>query len=92
MFKDYNKYLFASLKVYLFVLVLIFILKLVGLDYFGIDTSNKIINSIDLLFSNIYIKRIIFFIGIIIYQYLMLSIFCKDNSKITYYVYITIYI
>ena len=43
MFKDYHKYLSASLKVYLFVLVIIFILKLVGMDYFGIDTNNELI-------------------------------------------------
>lgn len=43
MFKDYDKYLSASLKVYLFVLVIIFILKLVGMDYFGIDTNNELI-------------------------------------------------
>ena len=36
MFKDYHKYLSTSLKVYLFVLLITFILKLVGLNYFGI--------------------------------------------------------
>ena len=40
MFKDYDKYLSTSLKVYLFVLVIIFIMKMVGLDYFGIDINN----------------------------------------------------
>ena len=47
MFKDFNKYLSTSLKVYLFVLVIIFILKLVGLDYFGIDVNNKFLLTID---------------------------------------------
>lgn len=47
MFKDYEKYLSTSLKVYLFVLVIIFILKLVGLDYFGIDVNNKFLLTID---------------------------------------------
>ena len=37
MFKDYDKYLKASLKVYLFLLVVIVILKLVGLDYFKME-------------------------------------------------------
>ena len=40
MFKDYHKYLSTSLKVYLFVLVAIFIMKIVGLDYFGLDLDN----------------------------------------------------
>lgn len=37
MFKDYDKYLSASLKVYLFVLVIIFIMKLGGIDYFELN-------------------------------------------------------
>ncbi len=41
MFKDYGKYLSTSLKVYLFVLVIVFILKLVGLDYFGLSINNS---------------------------------------------------
>ena len=40
MFKDYHKYLSTSLKVYLFVLGIVFILKMMGLDYFGIKLSN----------------------------------------------------
>ena len=43
MFKDYDKYLSASLKVYLFLLACCFILKLVGLDYFGLDINNPTI-------------------------------------------------
>lgn len=46
MFKDYNKYLSTSLKVYLFVLVIIFIMKMVGLDYFGLDVDNLTITKI----------------------------------------------
>ena len=46
MFKDFNKYLSTSLKVYLFVLIIVFILKLMGLDYFNLNentTFTKII-------------------------------------------------
>ena len=50
MFKDYNKYLSASLKVYLFVLVIIFILKLLGIDCFGLDVDNKTLVAIDKFF------------------------------------------
>lgn len=81
MFKDYEKYLSTSLKVYLFVLFVVFILKLVGLDYFGLDTNNKIFTSLDIFFKGIYVRRFIYFVGIMVYQYFMLSIFCKDNSK-----------
>ena len=47
MFKDYDKYLSTSLKVYLFVLVIIFIMKIVGLDYFGLDFANPTITRIN---------------------------------------------
>lgn len=47
MFKDYDKYLTASLKVYLFVLVVIFIMKIVGIDYFGLDINNPVIVNIN---------------------------------------------
>ena len=43
MFKDYDKYLSKSLKVYLFVLVCVFIMKIVGLDYFGLNLNNPIV-------------------------------------------------
>lgn len=52
MFKDYNKYLITSLKVYLFVLIIIVILKLLGLDYFGIDVNNHIICSMNEYLAN----------------------------------------
>ena len=51
MFKDYNKYLSVSVQVYLFVLVVIFIMKLVGLDYFGVDVNNPVLVQIDLIMS-----------------------------------------
>lgn len=47
MFKDYHKYLSTSLRVYLFVLVIVFILKIVGLDYFGLDYNSELINFLD---------------------------------------------
>lgn len=47
MFKDYGKYLSASLRVYLLVLIIIFIMKLIGLDYFGLDVNNPIITKIN---------------------------------------------
>ena len=82
MFKDYNKYLSASLKVYLFVLAIIFILKLVGLDYFGIEQHCKTILFIENKLSNYwYIKDIIYFISLWINEYVILSISLKENSK-----------
>ena len=81
MFKDYHKYLRVSLKVYLFVLVLVFIMKLVGLDYFGLDLNNNIFNYINSNFLNNKITLSIYNITLImIYQYIMISIICKNNT------------
>ena len=82
MFKDYDKYLSTSLKVYLFVLVIIFILKVVGLDYFGLDINNPFIVKLSKLVStNIFVNVPIYFIPLIINQYVIVSFANNDNSK-----------
>lgn len=45
--KDFKKYLTVSMQVYLFVLVIVLILKVVGLNYFGLDLKNEVIIKID---------------------------------------------
>ncbi len=80
MLKDFDKYLTKTVQVYLFVLIIIFIMKLVGLDYFGLTLDDPIMIKLEKLFSNFYAKDTIYFLLIITYQYLMLSIIFKDNS------------
>ena len=80
MFKDYEKYLSKSLEVYLFVLMIIFILKIVGLDYFGLTTDNTIIINISNYLNNSHIGDLIDFILIYLQFYFYLSIIC-DNTK-----------
>lgn len=81
MFKDYNKYLSTSLKVYSFVLVIVFILKIVGLDYFGLDSNNNVIRLIDSFVSKYNLELVWYCITLYIYTYIVLSIMCVDNSK-----------
>lgn len=81
MFKDYDKYLSVSLKVYLFVLIIIFILKLVGLDYFGLDLNNYLMIKLEDLFSNLYVRDVLYLILIITYQYILISMIYNDKSK-----------
>jgi hypothetical protein len=82
MFGDFKKFLSASLQVYLFLLAIIFIMKLVGLDYFGIDTSNEFINYMGYLVSKHQLaNNIIYIIPLVINQYVLLSISANDNSK-----------
>ena len=85
MFKDYDKYLSASLKVYLFVLIIVFIMKLVGLDYFGIDVNNQIVCKInEILMSNRYLLIIEDLIILSIQLYFYLCIVC-EKRKLYFY-------
>ena len=87
MFKDYEKYLSKSLEVYLFVLMIIFILKIVGLDYFGLTTDNTIIINISNYLNNSHIGDLIDFILIYLQFYFYLSIIC-DNTKLYFQAFI----
>lgn len=62
--KDLDKLLSRTLFTYFIILFVIFILKMFGLDYFGLDMNNKIINSINnfvsilsFIFSLLYKKQ-----------------------------------
>lgn len=82
MFKDFRKYLSTSIQVYLLLLVLIFIMKLVGLDYFGLDLDNKILISIsNFITKNMLINNFMWFILLIINHYIIISYTCNDNSS-----------
>ena len=81
MFKDFNKYLSTSLKVYLFVLVIIVILKLVGLDYFGIDINNATYLKFNDFILNHKLENIYYSLTLYFYVYMYISISNNDNSK-----------
>lgn len=80
MFKDYDKYLSQSLKVYLFVLVIIFIMKLVGLDYFGLDINNSIIIDIGNYLGNTKWGDVVCFITVCVQLYFYLGIVCNKTK------------
>ena len=77
MFKDYNKYLSVSLKVYLFVLIIVFILKLVGLDYFGLDLNNPTLIKISNYLSNTHWGDLYCFTTVCIQAYFFLCLATK---------------
>ena len=82
MFKDYDKYLSASLKVYIFVLVLVLIMKLVGIDYFKIDLNSEIIiNMSNAIKSTKFTNNLFHIIPLSFYMYIAFSIINKDKSK-----------
>lgn len=73
MFKDYGKYLSTSLKMYLFVLIIVFIMKLVGLDYFGLDYEfiSKIDSKINVFPLNYSINFILLFIQLYFFTHII---------------------
>ena len=78
MFKDYNKYLSTSLKVYLFVLCIVFILKLMGLDYFGIRINNDLFTKIYFFLMKYKLDYVLQNACLIINFYLIKSITLKN--------------
>ena len=81
MFKDYDNYLSASLKVYMFLLVIIFIMKLVGLNYFGLDIANPIIVKINDFCINYHLTNLWYLITLFIYTQVIASIGINRKLK-----------
>lgn len=79
--KDLDKILSSTLKTYSIILIGIFILKLCGLDYFGLDTENYIIKGIDNFITKFHLETVWYGITLYIYTYVILSISCVDKSK-----------
>lgn len=79
--KDLDKILSSTLKTYFIILIGIFIVKLFGVDYFGLDTRNEIIIWIDNFINRFHLEMVWYGITLYIYTYIILSISCVDNSK-----------
>lgn len=78
--KDMDKILSSTLKTYFIILIGIFIVKLFGLDYFGLDTGNEIIVLIDDFINRFHLEMVWYGITLYIYVYIVLSIASVDNS------------
>ena len=79
--KDLDKILSSTLKTYFVILIGIFIVKLFGVDYFGLNTRNEIIVWIDDFINRFHLEMVWYGITLYIYQYVIFSITCVDNSK-----------
>ena len=79
--KDLDKILSSTLKTYFIILIGTFIVKLFGVDYFGLDTRNEIIVWIDNFINRFHLEMVWYGITLYIYTYIILSISCVDNSK-----------
>lgn len=80
MFKDYHKYLSTSLKVYTFLLVITFIMKIVGLDYFGLDVNNPIMIKLNNIVWHFKIREIWYIFTLWLYAYFMISIVSNNKN------------
>lgn len=79
--KDTSKILSTTLITYVFILFFIFILKLVGLDYFGIDINNPIIIKISNIINSYKIDYIIDICLLYFYTYIIISISLNAKDK-----------
>lgn len=88
--KDLDKLLSRTLLTYGTILFVVFTLKLFGLNYFGLDMNNKVINVINNFILYWRLENIWRCITLFINGYVIFSITCKDNSKkMKYYTLLT---
>ena len=80
--QDLEKLCSTTIVTYVFVLCVTLIIKIIGLDYFGLEISNPFIFKISkLIQSNCIVNNIIYFIPLIFNHYIVTSIICNDKSK-----------
>ena len=70
-----------TIYTYFVALVIIFILKICGLDYFGLDVDNKIIVAINNFVGKYNLELVWYGVTLYIYTLVILAITCNDNSK-----------
>lgn len=76
-----SNFLSKTLTTYTFLLVIIFILKLVGLDYFGIDYNHNLIKIIDKKLNVPIVNNFIQFLLLFFQLYLFTYIATKDKPR-----------
>lgn len=81
MFKDYDKFFSVSMKVYSFVLLIIFILKLVGLDYFGMDVNNSTLLKLNDFIISSHLENVWYAVSLYLNIYIIVSITTNDHSR-----------
>ncbi len=79
--KDADKLMKRIVLTYTLILLIVFILKLIGLDYFGLDVDNPIIQMIDKVATKYHLINVWYSITLYIYTYCIISIAVKEDSK-----------
>lgn len=78
--KKIDKLLSRTISTYGTILICVFILKLFGLDYFGLDTNNEVLNKLNDFISYCRLEDVWYCITLYINTYIILAISCNDNS------------
>ena len=92
MFKDYDKYLSTSLKVYIFVLLCVFIMKLVGLDYFGLAVDNHVVIKINNFCIKWKINNLWYILSLFLQLHLFFKIVCNKKRIVIYSILATVFL
>ena len=79
--KDFNKICIRTILTYFVIILMICLLKVININYFGIKYDNNVINKFSDFVVNYKLENIWYSITLYIYTYFILSISCKDNSK-----------
>ena len=80
--RDIGKVLSRTLFTYATILFVVFVLKLFGMEYFGLDVNNKVINKINDFILYWRLENIWYAITLYINGFVIMSITCNDNSKL----------
>lgn len=87
-FSDFNKFLITNVQVYVFVLVIIFIIKSVGINYFELDTKNPTVLKITSFISKYKLVNAWYFFTLYIYTYCIVAIASNNkNVKLKVFIY-----
>lgn len=79
--KDVDKLLSRTIVTYLTLLFAVFILKLFGLNYFGLDTENVVMNKINNFISYWRLENVWYAITLYLNAFIIMSITANDNTK-----------
>lgn len=79
--KDVDKLLSQTLSTYYFLLVIVFIMKLLGSKYFELALDNYAVNMICDFITKFRLENVWYCLTLCINTYIMISITCNDNSK-----------
>lgn len=79
--KEIGKIMYRIIVTYFIILTIVFVLKMIGLDYFGIDENNEMLNIMNIYMTKYKLDVVWSYVNCYIYYYVMIAVSNKDNSK-----------